>query len=367
MRNYLFFTAEIFIYIIHKTLRFLKFFTFTKSSEKIGIIVFKKLGDTVFVVPAIQLLIQKYKKENVVIFCYSKSMPILEESIDAEIVKVGYYDFWLRGRIANYSVRKKIAKYKFKKIYDLTCQVRSATAILGFNAELKGHNDKYCSGVYDQFVNPLHINSLIDRFVYIADPYNSLIPFDWDGSFPPKLETEKHILIHPFAGWQAKEWNFNKFIDLYLLLSKEYLVTIIFESDFVSRDIKLFLEKEKINFKETNNIRDLITEIKECSLLIGNDSGPIYVARLLGKPTFTIYGPTNPQFTMVESIYHSKINKEIICSPLNDEQYCFTFAGRKGCPSFECMHQLKVDEVYSSILSYFNKIDFGINKRNEVI
>ena len=42
--------------------------------------------------------------------------------------------------------------------------------------------------------------------------------------------------------------------------------------------------------------RELISNIKKCSLIIGNDSGVIQIAASIGKPTFTIYGPTNPKF-----------------------------------------------------------------------
>ena len=31
--------------------------------------------------------------------------------------------------------------------------------------------------------------------------------------------------------------------------------------------------------------------MKKCSVFIGNDSGPVQIASLLGKPTFTIYSP----------------------------------------------------------------------------
>lgn len=367
MRKYLFFNAEIIIYVVHNFLRFLKSFLFLRGSEKVGIIVFKKLGDTVFVIPAIKHLIEIYKKENIVVFCYDLSLPILKEKLDINLVPINEDEFWLKGRIASFKVRKKIAWFRFKKIYDLTCQVRSASAILGMKSETYGHNDYYCSGVYDNFVNPLHLRSLIDRFLYIADPFNNKIPFDWEKEFHVVVQNEKPILIHPFAGWKAKEWNLKKFITLYELLSKDHSVSIIFHPDDMPHEIRNYLISEKINFVETNTIDDLVNEIKNCSILIGNDSGPIYIARILGKPTFTIYGPTNSDFTMVQSIFHSKIIKNISCSPLYDSQYCFTFAGRKGCPSFECMHQLTVDEVYDEVIRYLELIQFYINKKTAVI
>jgi ADP-heptose:LPS heptosyltransferase len=34
--------------------------------------------------------------------------------------------------------------------------------------------------------------------------------------------------------------------------------------------------------------------IQKCSLVIGNDSGPLHIAVSVGTPTLGIYGPTNP-------------------------------------------------------------------------
>jgi heptosyltransferase-2 len=82
--------------------------------------------------------------------------------------------------------------------------------------------------------------------------------------------------------------------------------------------------------------------------MISNDSGPLYIASLMGKPTFTIYGPTNPLFHLPLGSKHNYIRHLISCSPAETEKYCFTNAGRDGCPSFECMNQLKVDEVYEN-------------------
>ena len=367
MRSYLLFFAEIAIYIFHKFLRFFKIFSSSNTSEKIGIIVFKKLGDTVFVIPAIQHLVEKYKKENIVVFCYPSSEPIIKESLDLKVIVINPNNFWLNGRVAKIAVRKEIAKAKLKVIYDLTCQVRSATAILGLKSRTFGHNDKYCSGVYDQFVNPLHLNYLIDRFLYIADPVTSKVPFDWDKNYPVEIDQSKKILIHPFAGWKAKEWNFKKFITLCTWISTEQNTSLIFEAGSVSQDVMIELKNNNIDFIETNSVLQLISEIKNCSIFVGNDSGPINIARLLGKPTFTIFGPVNPTFVLNETKFHKKINKIIPCSPLNDNHYCYTFAGRKGCPSYECMNLLRVEDVYSAFMEYLDQIDFTIKKSSAVI
>jgi ADP-heptose:LPS heptosyltransferase len=107
--------------------------------------------------------------------------------------------------------------------------------------------------------------------------------------------------------------------------------------------------QKKIKFIETKTTADLIEVIKRCALLIGNDSGPVHIANLLGKPTFTIYGPTNPDFHKPLDGINKYIIKEIPCSPRTNEKMCFTYGGMIGCPSFECMNNLNVEEVKTSV------------------
>ena len=107
-------------------------------------------------------------------------------------------------------------------------------------------------------------------------------------------------------------------------------------------------------FKETKNIDDLISIIAGSSIFISNDSGPLQIAALLGKPTFTIYGPTNPEYHLPFGNHHRFIQKIIECSPPKGEKFCFTNAGRDGCPSFECMNLLSVEEVLPQVMDFIS-------------
>ena len=98
-----------------------------------------------------------------------------------------------------------------------------------------------------------------------------------------------------------------------------------------------------------------------CSLLISNDSGPIYIANILNKPTFTIYGPTNPEFSLPYGKYHRMIQKKINCTPEPGKQYCYTKAGLY-CPAYECMNQLRFEEVKDSVLKFISEIGIKTKK-----
>ena len=146
------------------------------------------------------------------------------------------------------------------------------------------------------------------------------------------------------------------------LLNQNYETEIIFEKDKLSKEeIKQFVDRN-IPVIQTNFNTRINYKIKECSVFISNDSGPLYIANLLGKPTFTIYGPTNPDYSLPIGKFHKFIQKKISCSP-NGTQYCYLQAGLI-CPSYECMNQLGVDEVNQSVLSFLKDIDFKIPRKS---
>ena len=125
----------------------------------------------------------------------------------------------------------------------------------------------------------------------------------------------------------------------------------------LSVDIINELKLKHLELVETDSVDELIDSIRSCSLFIGNDSGPIHIASLLGKTTFTIYGPTLPSIHIPLGKLHNYINLKLKCTPLGTEKMCFTDGGRDGCPSFDCMHNLTVEEVKEKLFSFIDKFN----------
>jgi 3-deoxy-D-manno-octulosonic-acid transferase/heptosyltransferase-1 len=179
-------------------------------------------------------------------------------------------------------------------------------------------------------------------------------------TFPKNINQSGGILIHPFAGWKAKEWNLWKFIKLAEILNKKYKVCLIALDTTYSVDFIRELRDKQIELVRTESLSDLIGIIKKCSAFVGNDSGPLNIATLLGKPTFAIYGPTNPDYHLPLGNHHDYLRKEIRCVPVNNDKYCFTNGGR-NCPSNECIEQLSITEILNKLEFFLLKI--GINRK----
>jgi heptosyltransferase-2 len=81
--------------------------------------------------------------------------------------------------------------------------------------------------------------------------------------------------------------------------------------------------------------------LKECKVLITNDTGPMHVAAAVGTPTVALFGSTSPTWTRPFGEGHEVIYKQAECSP------CF----QKTCPiGYICLSRIAVDEVFGAAL-----------------
>lgn len=341
------------IFIIDRTLKFLSLQS-SKVQSRTAIISLHKIGDSVFTIPALRLLCAKSSGE-IRVFCYPDTKEIYAAALPGiKCSVIGREEVFLR-RLAKPGARKKLKAFSPAIIYDFTGTILSASLAAGIQAEIYGLTSKPYDIIYKNWIPRRKNPHLMDVF-FDAIAVNKVISVtEINKEFPVIRDGKSKVLIHPFAGWPAKEWGFNKF------------VTLLQELENHGYDCELLVEKERVTeckdftknkLSVTSDMQELISKIKECGAFIGNDSGPLYIANFLGKPTFTIYGPTNPDFSIPYGDAHSFIRLEIHCSPAKGEQYCYTDAGRKGCASFECMNKLQVNETINKVLFFLqmNKI-----------
>lgn len=87
-------------------------------------------------------------------------------------------------------------------------------------------------------------------------------------------------------------------------------------------------------------LRELITELRQCDLLLTNDTGTMHLAASLGVPVVAIFGSTEPDLTGPLGSAHTVLRKKVDCAP------CFL----RECPiDFRCMKAIEASEVVSAI------------------
>src|SRR5213596_832207 len=86
----------------------------------------------------------------------------------------------------------------------------------------------------------------------------------------------------------------------------------------------------------------LIDELRECRLVLTNDTGTMHLAALLGVPVVAIFGSTEPRLTGPLGGGHIILRHHVECSP------CFL----RECPiDFRCMKAVRSQEVADAVLS----------------
>lgn len=332
------------------------------DNEKVAVIVMRKLGDAVFTIPAIKAL-RKHCKENMVLICFEETKPIYKIVFeDLDIITAGHDAFYFSDRLPKKSLIKTVAGLDAGVVIDLTGVITSAAMLLFTRAKkIIGSNEDYFYPLYTKFIPAKKYSHLTEGYLEVVRNFLAYPEAEPDEEPEPELSSLGIILIHPFAGWRAKEWNLDKYISLAAELNEEYDCRIIAPSGTISQEVSGELIKNNLKYTLTTTVEELISEIKKSSLFISNDSGPLHIAALLGKPTFTIFGPTDPSMHIPLGKNHRYVRKEITCSPKPGEKFCFTNAGRNGCPSFECMNQLSFDEVLGSVERFVASL--GLTKK----
>jgi len=114
----------------------------------------------------------------------------------------------------------------------------------------------------------------------------------------------------------------------------------------VGEQIAAALGNQCVNRIGQTTLDQLIDELRECRLLVTNDTGTMHLAALLGTPVVAIFGSTEPRLTSPLGNGHIVLRHHVECSP------CFL----RECPiDFRCMKAVSVQEVVDAVLSVLRK------------
>jgi lipopolysaccharide heptosyltransferase II len=114
----------------------------------------------------------------------------------------------------------------------------------------------------------------------------------------------------------------------------------------VGAEIAAALGDHCVNRVGETTLEQLIDELRECCLLLTNDTGTMHLAALLGVPVVAIFGSTEPRLTGPLGDGHIVLRHHVECSP------CFL----RECPiDFRCMKAVSIQEVANAVLSILSK------------
>jgi heptosyltransferase I len=156
------------------------------------------------------------------------------------------------------------------------------------------------------------------------------------------------IVLHPFAGWYYKQWPIENFVKLAFRIIDELHenVVVICEEQERSHWETAMTDKPdagQLHLFSSSSLLETAALVRNASVMVGNDSGPLHLAALLEVPLVGLFGPSTPDLTAPRTprgvfLYHAAH-----CSPC-PQSTCIQ-------PSTPCMPAISIDEVLGVIRS----------------
>ena len=162
----------------------------------------------------------------------------------------------------------------------------------------------------------------------------------------PASHKGQRVAIHPGTSPKIsfKRWMPESYSQLADRLARELQATVIFtwgpgELSLVE-NIRKGMREPSVLGPPTDSLIQLAEVFKRCNVYVGGDTGPMYLASLVGTPIVVVYGPTDP--VLYEPLgLHRKVKKEVGCNPC--------YPGRKrSCNELTCLKMITVDEVFEA-------------------
>jgi len=158
------------------------------------------------------------------------------------------------------------------------------------------------------------------------------------------------LLIYPGARHNTKRWPPDYLLTLTSLILKQTNWNIVIAGDQADAGWLGTLtwpdSPRLLNLAGRYDLTAMIQLIALCPLILSNDSAPMHIAALAGKPQVAIFGSTVRRFGFTPRNPNAIIleNHHLICRPCSH-------IGFARCPKghFDCMRRIRPDEVFHAL------------------
>jgi lipopolysaccharide heptosyltransferase II len=338
------------------------------------------LGDVLFTTPLIKNIKRAYPQCQIHYLANQRSACILEHNPDIDKVLIyerdafqacyrrSIFEFMAKGR----NFFKSVQDEKYDVVLDLTLDRNMALVMrlakipqrIGFDYKGRG----WCltrkipfTGYEGKHVVEHYFDLLKELNVPIIDKTLELVIPESDHKWAKEWFLQKALafvkpLVAVFPGGGAswgknaalKRWPVEKYAKLVDKMIEKYNAHIILMGNEGERELcQAIAEKSRITVHVVAGeltITQSAAILKQCSLVVCNDGGPLHVAVAAGVPTVSIFGPVD------DKVYgpfpvgnHVVVKKNLACQP------CYRRFRMSNCSHINCLNQLEADEVLKKI------------------
>lgn len=283
---------------------------------KILILKPSSLGDVVQALPVLRLLKQHYPDCEIYWWIETRNAALLEG--DPDLAGIFRFDRerwgtpWHWGDIWK-SIRELRGR-QFDLVLDLQALARSGA--MGWLANGKcfvGLQDprELAHGYYDISVpRPSTQTHAVEWYLEVLKRLG--VPVHFNFEWLPKRESVAHVVsalwpsngavtiaLLPGARWENKRWPVQYFQQLVMHLHARdnALRFVVLGGDADSAlagAIVAAVPQASVDLTGRTTLPQMVEVLRQCHVVVTNDTGPMHVAAALRKPVVGIFGPTNP-------------------------------------------------------------------------
>jgi len=158
-------------------------------------------------------------------------------------------------------------------------------------------------------------------------------------------QQEKIAVLVPGTTWPTKNWPPELFAQTARLLAKDFRIMLCGAKGetVLGQEVTAKAGVPVLNAIGKTTLLEMAGILARAAVVIGGDTGPIYMAAALGTPTVTLFGPTNPDIYLPPGKQHAKVDNRSVCS------FCHKMkchSGNSSCMS-DIMPASVVQQVYN--------------------
>lgn len=254
-----------------------------------------------------------------------------------------------KGHLGDVIMTEPVARHfksKFDNVYLATDYIQSKFILNRTYTDFIKIDDLECCGIefetkitltYELTPNLNYIEGFASSAGIILNDKNPIINTEWEN-----MIHGEYILLAPnTSNWviSMRNWGEQNFKKL-----KERI-----ENDF---NIQVLILEDKYSFFE------MLSLIRHCKILIGNDSAPGIIAQCFNIKSFIIFGATHPRYVIFNKDT-TAIHRRIICIGCKH----LSRHTQIQCASPFCLTELEVDSVYSTIIPSLINLQKPQNER----
>ena len=302
-----------------------------KNQLKIAIVKLSALGDIVHAAIVLQFIKKHYPNAHITWLVDARFASLLKDHplIDELVVLPLKQSFK-----QSYKILKTLGK--FDKVIDLQGLFKSAVVakIIGkqtYGFSRESVKEKIAARLYrHKFKIDYNENIIIRNLALVAFALN----FSFEASEilekKPCFEVseiyknesgKKRVLIAAFASEESKIYN--KFKDVIRLL-KECEIYLCYGSESEKVRAEAIISGTSAKLLEKLSIKEMISFITSCDLVIGNDSGLTHLAWAMNRPSITLFGnrPSHRNAYITDKNLVIDMGKQIDARSIDKNDFC---------------------------------------------